>query len=96
MMPIELKNAPIVFQHLMNNDFHKCLDDLMVCSINNILIFSKNMEDYEQHVCLVLDKLKEIKLYTKYEVNVNFMKPFEVEFLGYIIFGDGICMNFCS
>jgi hypothetical protein len=24
------------------------------------------------------------------------MKPFEVEFLGYIIFGDGICMNFCS
>jgi hypothetical protein len=25
------------------------------------------MEDHEQHVCLVLDKLKEVKLYTKHE-----------------------------
>jgi hypothetical protein len=43
-----------------------------------------------------LDKLKEVKIYIKYEVSVNFMKPFEVEFLSYIIFGDGIRMNFCS
>jgi hypothetical protein len=41
MMPIEFINALIVFQHLMNNDFHKYLDDFMVCSINNILIFPR-------------------------------------------------------
>jgi hypothetical protein len=95
MMPIELINASIVFQHLMNNDFHEYLDDFMVCSINNILIFFKNMEDHEYHVCLVLEKLKEVKLYTKYEFN-EFHETISGGILKLHIFGDGISMNFCS
>jgi len=55
----------LVFQHLMNDVFCEYLDDFEVCYIDNILIFSKNMEDHECHACLVLDKLQEVELYTK-------------------------------
>jgi hypothetical protein len=42
-------------------------DDFMVCHINEFLIFSKNMENHECHVCLVLEKLPKIGLYAKFE-----------------------------
>jgi hypothetical protein len=45
--------------------FYEYLDDFMVCYINHIFNFSKNMEDDEWYVCLVLNKLKEVELYTK-------------------------------
>jgi hypothetical protein len=55
-MPFGLTNAPVVFQHMMYDVFREYLDDFMVCYINNILIFSKNMANHERHVCLVLEK----------------------------------------
>jgi len=62
----------------MNDVFYEYLDDFVVCYIDDIFIFSKNLEEHE-HVQLVLDKFKEIGFYAKW----NF----------YIIFGDGICMD---
>jgi hypothetical protein len=56
-MPFGLTNVLVIFQHLMNNVFHEYLDDFMVCYIDDIFIFSKNMENFECHVCLVLGKL---------------------------------------
>jgi hypothetical protein len=94
MMPFGLTNAPIIFQHLMNNFFCKWLDDFVVCYIDDIFIFSKNMEDHECHVCLVLEKFWEVKLYTKLE-KCEF-HSFEVKFLGNVIFGDGIHMDPCK
>jgi hypothetical protein len=44
----------------MNNVFCEYLDAFMVYYINDILIFSKNMEDHERHVYQVLEKLQEI------------------------------------
>ncbi len=66
-MPFDLINAPVIFQHLMNNVLHEYLDDFMVYYIDDILIFSKKMEDHEHHVCLVLEKLQEVGLYAKLE-----------------------------
>jgi hypothetical protein len=66
----------------------------VVYYINVILIFSKNMEDHERHVCLVLEKLREVGLYTKLE-KFEFHQ-FEVEFLGYVISKNGICMDPCK
>ncbi len=62
-MPFGLTNVPTIFQHLMNDVFHEFLDDFMVCYIDDILIFSKNMEDHEHHVCLVVEKFQEVGLY---------------------------------
>ncbi len=83
MMPLNLTNAIVVFQHLMNDIFYEYLDDFMVCYINDILIFSKNVEDHKQHVHLVLDKFEKAKLYAKLEKCEFFQ--IKVEFLGYII-----------
>jgi hypothetical protein len=52
-----LTNAPIVFQHMMNDVFREYLDDFVVFCIDDILIFSKNMANHERHVCLALEKL---------------------------------------
>jgi len=60
----------------------------VVCYIDDIFIFSKNMEDHEHHVCLVLEKLWEFGLYVKLE-KCEFHQ-FEVELLGYVIYGDDI------
>jgi len=55
-MPFGLTNAFILFQHLMKNVFHEYFDNFVVPYIDDILIFSKNMEDHERHVLLVLEK----------------------------------------
>jgi hypothetical protein len=66
-MSLGFTNALVIFQHLMNNVFSEYLDDFMVCYINDIFIFSKNMKDHWHHVHLVLEKLWDVGLYTKLE-----------------------------
>jgi hypothetical protein len=41
------------------------LDKFMVVFIDDILIFSKNEEDHDEHLCVVLQKLRENQLYAK-------------------------------
>ncbi len=41
---------------MMNDVFCEYLDDFVVCNIDGIFIFSKNMIDHERHVRLVLEK----------------------------------------
>jgi hypothetical protein len=90
-MPFGLTNAPAVFQHLMNDVFREFLDDFVVCYLDDILVFSKNEEEHINHVRLVLEKLRTAGLYTKLEKCV-FHQP-QVEFLGYIISGEGLSMD---
>jgi hypothetical protein len=66
----------------------------MVYYIDGIFISSKTMEDYEHHVCLVLDKLCEVGLYAKFK-KCEFHQS-KVKFLGYAIFGDDIRMDPCK
>ncbi len=49
MMPFSLTNAPTIFQHLMDDVFHEFLDDFVVCCIDDIFIFSKDLKEHEQH-----------------------------------------------
>ena len=66
-MPFSLTNAPTVFQHMMNNIFREYLDHFVVIYLDDILVFSTNMEEHTQHVRWVLSKLREHGLYTKSE-----------------------------
>jgi hypothetical protein len=91
-MPFGLTNALAILQHLMNNIIHKFLTDFVICYLDDILIFSKDLEEHEQHVCLVLQKLQDVGLYVKLEKLCIFHQP-QVEFLGYIISNEGLMMD---
>ena len=84
-------NAPAIFQHLMNDIFCEFLDDFVVCYLKDILVFSKDEKDHENHVWLVLEKLHIIGIYAKLE-KCTFHQP-QVEFFGYIISGEGLSMD---
>jgi hypothetical protein len=57
-MSFGLTNAPAYFMNLMNKVFMEYLDKFVVGFINNILIFSKNKEEHDEHLRLVLQKLR--------------------------------------
>jgi hypothetical protein len=65
-MSFGLTNAPAYFMNLMNNVFMEYLDRFVVVFIDDILIYSKNESDHEQHLRLVLQKLRDNQLYAKF------------------------------
>jgi hypothetical protein len=64
-MPFGLTNTLAYFMYLMNKVFMEYLDKFIVVFIDDILIFSKNEEEHDEHLCLILQKLRENQLYTK-------------------------------
>jgi hypothetical protein len=60
-----LTNAPGVFMSLKNEVFHEYLDKFVQVFIDDILIYSRMMEEHEEHFRLVLQCLREHKLYGK-------------------------------
>ncbi len=78
----------------MNDVFCEYLDDFVVYYINDIFVFSKNMEDHECHVCLVLEKFQKIEFYAKLE-KCEFHQS-KVKFLGYVISRNDIHMDPCK
>jgi len=75
----------------MNDVFWEFLDNFVICNLDDILVFSKNEEKHINHVRLVLEKLRTIRLYVKLEKCVSHQP--QVEFLGYIISGEGLSMD---
>jgi hypothetical protein len=90
-MSFGLTNAPAYFMYLMNKVFIEYLDKFMVVFINDILIFSKNEEEHDEHLHLVLQKLRENQLYAKLNKCEFWLK--EVSFLGHIIYEGGISVD---
>jgi hypothetical protein len=90
-MSFGLTNAPTYFMYLMNKVFMEYLDKLVVVFIDDILIFSKNEEEYDEHLRLVLQKLRENQLYAKLSKCEFWLK--EVLFLGHIISEGGILVD---
>jgi hypothetical protein len=64
-MSFGLTNAPAYFMYMMNKVFMEYLDKFVVVFIDDILVFSKTEEEHAEHLRLVLQKLKEHKLYAK-------------------------------
>jgi hypothetical protein len=86
-----LTNAPAYFMNLMNKVFMEYLDKFVVVFINDILIYSKNDRDHEEHLRLVLQKLRYNQLYAKYSKCEFWLD--EVSFLGHIISNGGISVD---
>jgi transposase InsO family protein len=90
-MPFGLTNAPATFQAYINEALGDLLDITCVAYLDDILIYSDNVEEHEGHVRQVLERLRKYGLFAKLskcEFSVT-----EVEFLGYIIGTAGVSMD---
>jgi hypothetical protein len=90
-MSFGLTNEPAYFMYLMNKVFMEYLDKFIVVFIDDILVYSKIEEDHEEHLRLVLQKLREQQLYAKFSKCDFWLK--EVSFLGHIITDGGISVD---
>jgi hypothetical protein len=89
-MSFGLTNAPAYFMYLMNKVFMEYLDKFVVVFIDDILVYSKNEEEHEGHLRLVLQKLRENQLYAKFSKCEFWLN--EVSFLGHVITDKGIAV----
>ena len=87
-MSFGLTNAPAYFMYLMNKVFMEYLDKFVLVFIDDILIYSKTKEEHEEHLRLVLQKLREHQLYAKLSKCDFWLK--EVSFLGHVISNGGV------
>jgi hypothetical protein len=90
-MSFALTNAPAHFMYLMNSVFMQELDKFIVVFIDDIHVYSKSMEDHEEHLRVVLQQLWDHQLYAKFskcEFWIN-----EVSFLGHVISSEGIVVD---
>jgi hypothetical protein len=82
-MSFGLTDAPAFFMHLMNKVFMDYLDTFVVIFIDDILVYSKSEAEHEKHLRLVLQRLRERKLYAKLSKCELWID--EVPFLGHVI-----------
>jgi len=70
-MSFGVSNAPGVFMEYMNRIFHNYLDRFVIVCIDDILIYYKSEEEHAEHLKIVLQVLKEKKIYAKlFEVRI--------------------------
>jgi hypothetical protein len=75
----------------MNSVFMPELDKLVVVFIDDILVYSKNEEEHEQHLRIILQRPCEHQLYAKFSKCAFWL--IEVPFLGYVISAEGIVVD---
>ncbi|WVZ76600.1 LOW QUALITY PROTEIN: hypothetical protein U9M48_024565 [Paspalum notatum var. saurae] len=90
-MSFGLTNAPAYFMQLMNLVFMVYLDKFVVVFIDDILIYSKTEAEYEEHLSLVFQRLREHKLYAKFNKCEFWID--EVRFLGHVVSKGGIAVD---
>jgi hypothetical protein len=90
-VPYGLTNAPAAFQAFIQDTLRDLLDIICVVYLDDILIFSRTQEEHDEHVKLVLDRLRDAHLCAN-PAKCEWDK-LEVEYLGYIVSADGIKMN---
>nr|GEV66103.1 putative reverse transcriptase domain-containing protein [Tanacetum cinerariifolium] len=87
-MPFGLTNTPVVFMDLMNREYKPYLDKFVIVFIDDILIYSRNKEEHANHLRIILELLKNEKLYAKF-FKCEFWIHI-VQFLGHIIDSQGL------
>ena len=87
-MPMGLKNAPAIHQQRVCAALRKYIGVICHVYLDDIIIWSLNIEEHEENVCTILQALKDAKLF----VNPKKTKLFcvEVEFLGHKVSAAGI------
>ena len=84
MVPFGLTNAPATFMCLMNSVFSRYLDKFVLVFLDDILIYSKNEEEHDDHLGIILKLIREHKVYAKLR-KCDFYTDSKIHYLGHII-----------
>lgn len=90
-MPFGLTNAPAYFIDMMHRIFNLYLDKFVIIFIDDILIYNKSEEEHSRHLSIVLQTLRDHKLFAKFSVRHFWEK--EVIFLGHVMSEQGIVVD---
>jgi hypothetical protein len=82
-MSFGLTNVSAHFMYLMNSIFMPKLDKFVMVFINDILVYLKSTEEHEEHLRIVLQRLRDHRLYAKFNKCAFWIN--EVPFLGHVI-----------
>jgi hypothetical protein len=90
-MSFRLTKAPAYFMYLMNKVFVEYSDKFVVVFIDDILVYSKTEEEHEEHLMLVLEKLRANQLYAKFSKCKFWLM--QAAFLGHVISVGGVSVD---
>jgi hypothetical protein len=90
-MSFGLTNVLAHFMYLMNSVFMLELDQFVLVFIDNILVYSKSIEEHEDHLRIVLQHLREHQLYAKFSKCEFWIK--EEPFFGHVVSPEGIMVD---
>jgi hypothetical protein len=82
-MSFGLTNALAYFMYMMNMVFMPELDKFVVVFIDDILVYSEDEKDHEEHLRIILTRLRDHKLYAKFSKYEFWLK--KVSFFGHIL-----------
>jgi len=90
-MLFELKNTFVIFQRLINDTLREYLNDFTITYLDDILIYSDDLEMHRSHVHKILEKLNKRALYVK--KSKSRFKTKKIKFLNYVIQFEQIKKN---
>ena len=90
-MPFGLMNAPAAFMDLMHRVFQLYLDQFVVVFVDDILNYSQSEEEHEDHLRVVLQLLRDHRLYAKFSKCEFWLA--EVRFLGHVVSASGVSVD---
>ena len=87
-MPFGLTNAPATFQRLMERVLKGLIGKICLVYLDDVMIYSKSLAEHEEHLNMVLERIKRSGLKIKFKKCSWVMK--EVEYLGHVVCREGI------
>jgi len=87
-MPFGLTNAPAVFQSFVNDVFSEDIGKYFQVYLDDIVVYSKTLEEHVQHVRTILKKLIKHKLVAK--MSKCELHKLKISFLGHVVSKDGV------
>ena len=90
-MPFGLCSAPGTFQSYINSTLHEYLDDFCTGYLDDILVFSETLEEHQEHVRKVLQRLRDAQFYA--DIDKSKFEVTSAKYLGLIISTEGLKMD---
>ena len=90
-MPFGLTNGPATYQRFMNDVLFDYLDDFCTAYLDDILIYSENELDHQEHVRKVLLRLREAGLQA--DIRKSEFSVTRTKYLGFYVSTDGIAVD---